>query len=216
MWRRSRRFTTNNTQISNSNKQTTNQQHPNLELQQNKPQTNNAQSWNSNQKPTNQQHPKLELQPKNHKPTTPKAGTPRNKLVAGGEATTTEQYMMKTTRSYRIGTSRIKHRCNIYKNNYYKKKKKKKSGVQAGCEKARVVWEKEEVGFATYSLHPFSICHCSISYLLLTGPHHPNLLPRNHSDRHARSGKQTGICADLSPKTLRDESVAKQQRQQQP
>jgi hypothetical protein len=40
--------------------------------------------------------------------------------------------MMKTTRSYRIGTSRIKHGCNRYKNNYYKKKKKKKekkSGV---------------------------------------------------------------------------------------
>jgi hypothetical protein len=50
--------------------------------------------------------------------------------------------MMKTTRSYRIGTSRLKHRCNRYKNNYYKKKKKKKCGVQAGCEEARVVWEK--------------------------------------------------------------------------
>jgi hypothetical protein len=122
--------------------------------------------------------------------------------------------MMKTTRSYRTGTSRIKHRCNRYKNNYYKKKKKKKKcGVQAGCEEARVVWEKEGVGIAPYLLHHFSICHCRISYVLLTGPHHPNLLPRNHSDRHARSGKQTGICADLSPKTLRDESVAKQQQQ---
>jgi hypothetical protein len=206
MWRRSRRFT--------------NQQYPNLELQQNKPQTNNTQSWNSNKT--------------NHKPTTPKAATPTKKPQtnntqswnskkqtsrAGGEATTTEQYMMKTTRSYRIGTSQIKHGCNRYKNNYYKqkkkkKKKKKKSCVQAGCAEARVVWEKEGVGLATYSLHHFSICHCSISYLLLTGPHHPNLLPRNHSDRHARSGKQTGICADLSPKTLRDESVAKQQQQQ--
>jgi hypothetical protein len=130
--------------------------------------------------------------------------------------------MMKTTRSYRIGTSRIKHGYNRYKNNYYKKKKKKKlmmSGVQAGCEEARVVWG-EGRSRTCYLLTP-PFLHLSLQHQLpsplLTGPHHPNLLPRNHSDRHARSGKQTGICADLSPKTLRDESVAKQQqRQQQP
>lgn len=51
----------------------------------------------------------------------------------------------------------------------------------------------------TYSTISPSVTAASASYVLLNGPHHPNLLLRNHSDRHAGSGKETGICADLSP-----------------
>jgi hypothetical protein len=57
----------------------TNQQYPNLEFRQTNHKPTTPKAGTPTKQTRNQQHPKLELQQKNQKPTTPKAGTPTKK-----------------------------------------------------------------------------------------------------------------------------------------